>query len=95
PETLLNATLLRLALGEMDQAVKNAEMYDKLFGAKKPAEAVKVWLGIAGTRIEKGEFKEAKATLGRVIERVDRQAELREKFLGHAFWREHWLNWMT
>ena len=85
PETLLNATLLRLALGEMDQAVKNAEMYDKLFGAKKPAEAVKVWLGIAGTRIEKGEFKEAKATLGRVIERVDRQAELREKFLGHAF----------
>lgn len=85
PDTLMNATLLRLALGDMDQAVKNAEMYDKLFGARKPAEALKVWLGIAATRIEKGEFKEAKAILGRVIERMDRQGEPRERFLSHAF----------
>lgn len=85
PDALMDAVLFRMALGETDKAVKNAELYDKLFGAKKPAEALKVWQGTAAIRLERGEFKEAKAILESIMDRVDRYGDVREKFLSHAY----------
>lgn len=85
PDALVDATILRLALGEFDRAIKNAEVYDKNYGSKKPAMAVTLWIGIAANQIEKERFKEAKPILERLMPRVDQVGDLRDRFLAHAW----------
>lgn len=85
PDALMDATLFRLTLGEMESAKKNAVLYDKLFDAKKPASAVAVWLGIAGTLTDGKQFHEAKAVLSQQMARIDKDGEIRDKFLAHAW----------
>lgn len=84
PDALMDATVFRLALGEIDRATKNAELYDKIYGAKMPAKAVTIRLGIAATLLEREQFQEAKTMLAQVISRADKVGEIHDKVLAHA-----------
>ncbi|HRI68450.1 MAG TPA: hypothetical protein PK156_29680 [Polyangium sp.] len=84
PDGLVDATIFRLSLGEIDLAVKNAELYDKLFGAAKPEMAVTVWLGIGRTLVDAQRFEEAKPILIKIMPRVDKVGAVRDRFLAHA-----------
>jgi len=85
PDALMDATIFRLTFGETDKAIKDAELFDKFYGAKKPAMAAKIWLGIAGNFVENEQFEDAKSLLARIVARVDKDGELRDKFLVHAW----------
>ena len=84
PDALVDATIFRMSLGEFDLAVKNAELYDKLFGAAKPEMAVTVWLGIGRTLLDAQRFDEAKPILIKIVPRADRVGTVRDRFLAHA-----------
>lgn len=84
PDALMDATVFRLTLGEFEQATKNAEQFDKVYGAKKPTQAVTMWLAIAATLADSSRFKEAKAILNQVMSRVDNVGDARDKIAGHA-----------
>jgi tetratricopeptide (TPR) repeat protein len=88
PDALMDATVLQLALGDLSHASKNAEQFDKLFGAKKPAMAATVWLSIALTHLDRELLPEAKALFIKIVPRVDKVGELRDRFIAHdAFGR--------
>lgn len=84
PEALMDATIFRLGLGEMDRALKNADLFDKLFGAKKPATASTLWLGITRTMVDVQRFDEAKPILVKIMPRIDKSGEVRDRFVAHA-----------
>lgn len=84
PEALIDATVLHLASGNMSRATKNAENYDKLYGAKLPSMAATIWLAIALTHIEREQMTEAKNVLEKIIGRIDRVGELRDRFVAHS-----------
>ncbi len=85
PDALVDATIFRLVVGDVDHAIKNVELYDKNYGSKKPARAVTLWMSIASSQIENLRFKEAKQVLERIMPRVDQVGELRDRFLAHAW----------
>lgn len=84
PDALMDATLFRLTLGEFERATKNAEQFDKVYGAKKPAQGMTLWLAIVGSLADASRFQEAKAILNQVMSRVDNVGEARDRFAGHA-----------
>ncbi len=55
PEALSDAIVLRLSLGERDRAEKDAELFRRNYGAKKPAESARVALAFAAEWDRAGE----------------------------------------
>ena len=85
PDGLLEAVTLRLGLGDLDRATEDAEVFDKLYGAKRSAQAVKLRLGIVAFLIDKEAFGEARGRLERLMARIDRDGDLGDRIQAHAW----------
>ncbi|MFT3776027.1 MAG: hypothetical protein QM820_62580 [Minicystis sp.] len=84
PEALQDAIVLRLGLGQADEAIRDAEGYLKLYGAKLPEQAARVSLAIALHFSEREEHEAAKKQLVGWLSAFGQKAPLQARVLAHA-----------
>ncbi len=77
---LSNAVLLRLGLGQEEEAIKDSETFDKKFGAKRKDQARQIFLAIGEHYIEQGEWKKGLDRIEKFIKNYDSTARLDEKY---------------
>lgn len=71
---LRDATALQLALGRMDEAVKSARTHAMLYGRSSPKQTAQVTLAIGQARVEREEWREARAWLVGSMPAIERGA---------------------
>jgi len=84
PEALQDAIVLRLGLGQEKQAMANAELFTKSYGAQKPALAARVSFAIGAHHAEKGDWANARKRLADAMANIDRHAPLDVQVQAHA-----------
>ncbi len=60
---LSDAVVLRLGLGQEDEAIKDAQAFSKNYGASKPAQTASIAFAIGSHYAEKEDWEKAKSTL--------------------------------
>jgi len=84
PEALQDAVVLRLGIGQEDQAVKDAELFIRSYGSAKPAQAAQIAFAVGAHFVEKEDWREAKKRLARDMKQIDRNAALDVRIQAHA-----------
>jgi tetratricopeptide (TPR) repeat protein len=84
PEALQDALVLRLGLGQEKQAMADAELFTKSYGAQKPALAARISFAIGAHFLEKGDAAAAKKRLEGAMSTIDRHATLDVQIQAHA-----------
>lgn len=80
---LSNAVVLRLGLGQEDEAIKDSETFDKRFGAKRKEQARQIFLAIGEHYVEQGDWKKGLDRLEKFIKQYP-DARLDEKLRTRA-----------
>lgn len=80
---LANAVVLRLGLGQEDEAIKDSETFDKRFGAKRKEQARQIFLAIGEHYVEQGDWKKGLDRLEKFIKQYP-DARLDEKLRTRA-----------
>jgi TolA-binding protein len=83
-DALQDATLLRLGLGQEEQAIKNADLFNKSFGAQKPALAAQIAFAIGAHYTEREDWGEARRRLANAMGQIDRNATIDVQIQAHA-----------
>ena len=86
PQALQDATVLRLGLGQEDQAIKNADLFNRNYGSKKTAESAQINFAIAAHYVEKEDWPNARKRLSGSIGQIDRNATLDVQIQAHAMY---------
>jgi len=86
PQALQDATVLRLGLGQEDQAIKNADLFNRNYGSKKTAESAQINFAIAAHYAEKEDWPNARKRLSGSIGQIDRNATLDIQIQAHAMY---------
>ncbi|MCK6592270.1 MAG: hypothetical protein L6Q76_32350, partial [Polyangiaceae bacterium] len=60
PEALQDAVVLRLGLGQEDQAIKDADLFNRNYGTKKPAQTAQIAFAIGAHYIEREDWDQAR-----------------------------------
>ena len=84
PEALSDATVLRLGLGQEDQAIKDADLFNKNFGSKKPAQTAAIAFAIGAHYIDREDWAEARKRLTSAMSQIDKNATLDVQIQAHA-----------
>ncbi len=84
PEALQDAVLLRLGLGQEDQAIKDAESFGKNYGGQKPAQAAQIAFAIGAHYIEKEDWENARKRLSGAMGQIDKNATFDIQIQAHA-----------
>jgi hypothetical protein len=84
PDALEEAIVLRLGLGQVDEATRDAELYEKQYGRARAASAARLWIAIADHLAGHGDDRTAKKLLASKMALVDRAAPLDERLRAHA-----------
>jgi len=84
PEALQDAVLLRLGLGQEDQAIKDAEAFGKNYGGQKPAQAAQIAFAIGAHYIEKEDWENARKRLSGAMSQIDKNATFDIQIQAHA-----------
>lgn len=84
PEALQDAIVLRLGLGQEKQAMADAELFSKTYGAQRPALAARVSFAIGAHLVEKADHAAARKRLADAISSIDRHATLDVQIQAHA-----------
>lgn len=84
PEALTDAVVLRLALGQRDQAEKDADLFNKNFGSKKPRQTAQVAYAIAADALERGDREGAKKRFTAAMGQIDKNGALSVQVRAHA-----------
>lgn len=84
PAALKDALILRLGMGLLDQATKDAELFLRSYGSKLPSESSVVMLGVATAYADKGDFAVARKILETSMSFIDRAAPLDKRIVAHA-----------
>lgn len=84
PTALQDATVLRLGLGQEDQAIKNADLFNRNYGQKKPAESAQINFAIGAHYADKEDWPNARKRLSGAIGQIDRNATLDIQIQAHA-----------
>ena len=71
---LSDAVLLRLGLGQDDEAIKDAQTFTRNYGASKPAQTATIAFGIGAHYAEKEDWEKARATLAGYMGVIDKAA---------------------
>jgi tetratricopeptide (TPR) repeat protein len=71
---LSDAVLLRLGLGQDSEAIKDAELFKKKFGASKPAQTAAIAFAIGAHYAEKEEWDKARSTLSASMGVIEKAA---------------------
>lgn len=85
PGALTEAVTLRLGLGDLEGATQDAETFERLYGAKRAREGVKLKLTIGAYLVEKEAFPEVKGRLQRAMRQVDQAGDLGDQIEAHAW----------
>jgi tetratricopeptide (TPR) repeat protein len=83
-EALQDATILRLGLGQEDQAMRDAELFEKTYGGQKPALASQIAFAVGAHDIEKEDFVEGEKRLSAAMGAIDRSASVDVQIQAHA-----------
>ncbi len=84
PEALQDAVVLRLGLGQEDQAIKDADLFNKNYGSQKPAQTAQIAFAIGAHYAEKEDWDNARKRLSSAISQIDRNAGLDVQVQAHA-----------
>src|SRR5262249_40492127 len=92
PDALQDAIVLRLGLGQEDQAVRDAELFDKEYRAKHAALAAQIAFAVGAHYVEHEDYAQATRRLSTAMAEIDRSATLdvqiqAHAMLGRAFWK--------
>lgn len=83
-KALSDATLLRLGLGQEDEAMRNAELYNKQFGNRFPQQSAAIAFGIASHYVDKEDWDRARQRLQASISLIERSATFDIVVQAHA-----------
>jgi hypothetical protein len=84
PEALQDATLLRLGLGQEAQAIKNADLFNKNYGAKQPAQTAAIAFAIGAHYIDREDWDQARKRLTTTMSQIDKNANIDVQIQAHA-----------
>lgn len=84
PESLQDAVVLRLGLGQEDQAIKDADLFNKNYGSQKPAQTAAIAFAIGAHYVEKEDWDNARKRLSSALSQIDRNAALDVQIQAHA-----------
>lgn len=71
---LSDAVLLRLGLGQEEEAIKDAQTFTKNYGASKPAQTASIAYAVGAHYAEKEEWEKAKGALAGYMNVIDKAA---------------------
>jgi tetratricopeptide (TPR) repeat protein len=83
-QSLSDATVLRLGLGQEDQAIKNADLFNKNYGQKKPAESAQINFAIGAHYVDREDWGNARKRLSGAMGQVDRNGTLDVQIQAHG-----------
>ena len=81
---LSDAVVLRLGLGQEQDAIKDADDFMKLYGQSKPAETARVAFAIGAHYVEKEDWDNARKRLSGAMKLIDNSAPLDVQVQAHA-----------
>jgi tetratricopeptide (TPR) repeat protein len=84
PEALSDAVVLRLGLGQHEQAIADAKLFNTKYGAKKAAEAAQIAFAIGAHYADRENWNACQRELSRSMARIDSKAKLDVKIQAHA-----------
>ncbi len=91
PSALKEALVIRIALGQLDLATRDAELFHRNYGVKQPGEAATVLVGLAAAHVERDDFATGKKLLDSGMAFIDRAAPLDKRILAHTLLGRAWL----
>lgn len=83
-EALEDAVMLRLALGQMQRAITDADLFSKQYGAKSPARTARVAFAVAMTHLEREDLRGARRHLEGSMRQIDAHAAIDLQIRAHA-----------
>jgi hypothetical protein len=84
-QALSDAVVLRLGLGQEEEALENATKFRSKFGARKPKQAAQIGFAIAAHHGDNSNWREAKRALtGQMMNLIDKSATLDVRMQAHA-----------
>lgn len=84
PTALKEAIVLRLGMGQLDLAGRDAELFLRTYGSKQPSEAATVLVGVAQAYADHDEPAVAKKLFQPSMDFIDRAAPLDKRLVAHA-----------
>jgi hypothetical protein len=91
-QALSDAVVLRLGLGQEDEAIEDAANFNRYYGARKPAQAAQIAFAVAAHYGEKKDWASVIKRLGGGMAVIDRQATLDIRVQAHALLARAYLN---
>lgn len=83
-QALSDAVVLRLGLGQEEQAIDAAGKFNRYFGARKPEQAAQIAFAVAAHYGEKKDWGSVQKRLGGAMNLIDRKATLDVRLQAHA-----------
>ncbi len=83
-EALLDATVLRLGLHQLDQAERDAGLFNKNYGSARPARTAQVVFAVAAHVSEQGDHAGARKRLRASMGQIDKNATREVQIRAHA-----------
>ncbi len=83
-DALSDAVVMRLGLGQEDQAIRDADTFGKIFGSQKPAQSAAIAFAIGAHYAEREDWGEARKRLSSAMGQIDRNATLDVQIQAHA-----------
>jgi tetratricopeptide (TPR) repeat protein len=81
---LHDAVVLRLGLGQPEQAIEEAKRYERWFGAKHPAQAAELAFAVAAHYGERSRWSDVRKRLSGALRVIDQNAALDVRLRAHA-----------
>jgi tetratricopeptide (TPR) repeat protein len=84
PEALEDAIVLRLGLGQEEQALRDTDLFDKAYRAKHPAKSAHIAFAIGAHYAEHEDWDKARKRLSSAMSEIDRSATIDIQIQAHA-----------
>jgi len=84
PEALQDAIVLRLALGQVEAATKDADRFSKNYGSWKPADTARVHFAVALHLLDHDQPEAARKRLSEAMPAIDKSATIAVQILAHV-----------
>jgi tetratricopeptide (TPR) repeat protein len=84
PDALQDAVVLRLGLGQEDQAIKDADLFNKNYGRAKAAQTAQIAFAIGAHYIDREDWGNARKRLQTAMGQIDRNATFDVQVQAHA-----------
>lgn len=91
-QALSDAAVLRLGLGQDDEAIADANNFNRYYGARKPAQAAQIAFAVAAHYGEKKDWENVVKRLGGGMGVIDKQATLDVRVQAHALLARAYVN---